>query len=336
MPTDSLQPLWQAAIDPISSLESSSTCIFAPHNSTERHTDSSGHEPTPATIATRSALGFLENEGQEPLIIGPTPEHRRQEPPLPADSHTTLTTSYLPASIQAYGPPILDRIPLAATLATVKHVPATCPLDDLLLKFVAERKMRAAEGVPLSELAEPADPDVSGMLRPERIPYLHPISRIMTDILGKFPSVSNLPERVVALYVMYVVLRWQVAPTQESYDRLPEWMRPTPVQLSVPHPIWIDYLAWLRIRDTIGADYHDYPFDDWFIPFTSSFSINWLYNDNDTVLSKPGSDEMTVAPLFEQHLRELNNWSVGPPVVKAFPTLAKYIRIETTPRRKAE
>ena len=335
MRTDPLQPSWQAAIVPISSLVSSSTGVLVPYNPIERHRDSSAHEPTPATIAERSAFEFLKIEGQEPPTIRQTPEHGRHGPPLPADSHITLTTSHPPAPIQAFGTPILSVVPLAATLATVKHVPATCPLDDLFLKFVAEQKMRAAEGVPLSELAGPADPDVSGLLRPERSQHSHPISRIMTDIIGKFPDLSNLPERVAALYLTYAILRWQVAPTQENYDRLPEWIRPTPMQLSVPHPVWVDYLPWPSIRDIIGANYHDYPFDDWFIPFTSSFSINWPYDDNETVLSKPGSDEMSVAPLFEQHLRKLNNWSVGPRVVNAFPTLAQYLKVETTPRRKA-
>ncbi|KAL9106556.1 MAG: hypothetical protein Q9187_008545, partial [Circinaria calcarea] len=320
---------WQAAIDPITSLGPSNTYYaFVSHNPVERQRDISGHEPNPGPIAVRADFGFFGNEGQELPVIGQAPEYRRRGPPLPADSHITLTTSHPQASTQAYRTSILNDVSLPPNPAMINNVPPTCPLDDLLLGFVAERKLRASEGVPICELAGPADLDVSCLLRPERIPYSHPVSRILIDIHSKFPELSSLPEQVASLYAMHVVLRWQVAPTRENYDRLPEWMRPTPLQFSTPHSAWLDYLPWPRVRDMMVANYRSYPFDDWFIPYTTSLSINWPYDDNDTILSDPASDEMSINPLFEQHLRKLNNWSLGPAFAQAHPELAECVRIE--------
>lgn len=325
MPTIPFQSSWQATIVPVSSLTSSSTYVFAPDSSIERPGDISGHVPTQGTTAERPGYGLFGKDGQELPDIGQTPGHR---PPLPADSHITLTMSHPQAPIQAYRMPILTDISPVAKTATVKYGPPTCTLDDIILKFLAERELRAREGVPLFELAGPTDPDFSGLLRPERIAHTHPLPRLVTDILSKFPGFSKLPERVAALYITHCVLRWQVAPTQESYDHLPEWVRPIPLQYSSPHPCWTNYVPWPDVRNELVRHQHSYPFDNWFIPFTTSLSLNWPYDDNDTILSQPGSDEWLINPVFEQHVRNLDNWSLGPAFARTHPVLAECVKIK--------
>lgn len=230
------------------------------------------------------------------------------------------------APVQAHTMPILTDIPPVAKMVTVKFGPPTCTLEDIILKFLAERELQATEGVPLFELAGPADPDFSGILRPERIPCIHPVPRLFIDVLSKFPGFARLPERVAAVYLTHCVLRWQVAPTQENYDRLPEWMKPTPLQLSHRHPCWMTYVPWPAARDELVRNQHSYPFDDWFIPLSTNLSLNWPYHDNDTLSYKSGSDEMLINPLFEQHVRNLDNWSLGPAFAEAYPVVAECIK----------
>ena len=43
---------------------------------------------------------------------------------------------------------------------------------------------------------------------------------------------------------MFLVMRWQIEPTQENYDRLPHWVTPRPSQLFTAHALWIDHLPW--------------------------------------------------------------------------------------------
>ena len=75
----------------------------------------------------------------------------------------------------------------------------TCPLDALLLDFLGERRQRAIEGMPSRELAGPAYPNVASLLNPQRSPTLHPLSKMFTDMLSTFPSISTLPEQVGVL-----------------------------------------------------------------------------------------------------------------------------------------
>ena len=81
------------------------------------------------------------------------------------------------------------------------------------------------------------------------------------------------------------------------------------------------------MRDKVLANYQDYPFENWFIPFTSGLSVNWPYEASDCLLKMPGAGgeaeegEAVLNPVFERHLRRLENWTVGPGLMEAFPQL---------------
>jgi hypothetical protein len=220
--------------------------------------------------------------------------------------------------------------------APIRNGPPTCPLDSLLLDFLRERRQLAADGVSTPKLVGPAYPSVSSLLNPSRSAQSHPLSKVFTDILATFPDLSTLPEKVALLYIMFLIMRWQIAPTQENYDRLPDWVTPRPSQLFTSHPAWIDHLPWPKMRDRLVRDYtpRDYLFDNFFIPFTSTLNVNWPYEPTDTLLSSPDNDELMINPVFERHLRSLENWSLGPAFAKAFPGLTDTYRLKTDGDRR--
>jgi hypothetical protein len=121
---------------------------------------------------------------------------------------------------------------------------ASCPLDAILLDFLAKNQRLAAEGVPGEELAGPAYPNFNVLLKPAAQHTAHPLSKFFMDIVHTFPDIVGLPEQVAVVYIMFLVMRWQVNPTKENYERLPEWVMPRPSQLFTPHPHWLDYLPW--------------------------------------------------------------------------------------------
>ncbi|KAI0096530.1 hypothetical protein F4814DRAFT_434986 [Daldinia grandis] len=207
--------------------------------------------------------------------------------------------------------------------APIKNGPSTCPLDSLLLEFLQERRQRAAEGVPTRDIVGPRYPSVSSLLNPASSVFSHPLSKVFTDILAAFPGISTLPERVAVLYYMFLVMRWQVSPTQENYDLLPPFALPTPAQLQVAHPTWIDHLPFPHMREKLAREYNpvEFLFDNFFIPFTTTISLNWPYEATDTLLQSPDGNELLINPVFERHLRRFENWTLGESFDKAFPRL---------------
>lgn len=55
-------------------------------------------------------------------------------------------------------------------------------------------------------------------------------------------------------------------------------------------------------------------FEDFFIPFTTRICLNWPYPKS-TVLIPANDPEdpeaLAMNPVFESHMRDLNNWSLG-------------------------
>lgn len=213
--------------------------------------------------------------------------------------------------------------------APIQNTAATCPLDTILLDFLQSRQREAAQGIPRQKLAGPPYPSVSSLLNPEKSVYSHPVSKVFTDILRTFPDISSLPEQVAVLYLMFLLMRWQIYPTQENYERLPEWFTPRSTQLLEAHPVWMDYVPWPAMRDRIVTSHQKYPFENWFIPFTRDLSVNWPYEATDCLLSAGDSDELVINPVFERHMRDLSNWSLGHLFAETYPVLADTARIKS-------
>jgi hypothetical protein len=143
---------------------------------------------------------------------------------------------------QPSSPSLPRALPYYAMLP--KSTPPTCPLDTLLMDFITKQQSQASQGVPMKTLVGPAYPNFTVLKYPDRNIESHTLSRFFTDILRTFPDISQLPEQVAILYVMFLFMRWHIDPTPENYERLPDWITPRPSQLSIPHPIWMDYLPW--------------------------------------------------------------------------------------------
>lgn len=88
------------------------------------------------------------------------------------------------------------------------------------------------------------------------------------------------------------------------------------------------------MRDTLVRDYDPkvYLFDNWFIPFTTTVSVNWGYEATDCLLKVDaagnGGEDLVINPVFERHLRDLGNWSLGPAFARAFPGLEGTYRLK--------
>lgn len=233
-----------------------------------------------------------------------------------------------------------------------KNCPPTCPLDRILLDFQRERRANTSHSSGSSQTpayTSPAYPSISNLLNPThtttpdttsspslgqnttKLAALHkpsdPLSTLMTDIISKFPNISGLPEQVATTFIMFIYMRWQVYPTQENYERLPDWLTPRPSQLFSPHPAWMDHLPWPRMRDKLVHNHADYQFESWFLPFTSGLSVNWPYEAHDCLISTGDPEDPIINPVFERHIYRLDNWTLGPMFTAAFPALADTVHV---------
>lgn len=283
-------------------------------------------------------------QGFHPYDNSPTQLHDSMRPPSteqrPDSSQyhsipqtvTTQTRSYHPhpaaSPYRSDAPyalqPQQDR-PLWATPTLLQE--RTCTMDEILLRFLKERRGLLAQGRPRSEVVGPPYPSVASLLNKEDHRSGHPLSEIFTAIIRTFPNLNRLPEQLGTVYLMFLNMRWQVEPTQENYDRLLPFARPVPLQLTVPHPAWMDHVPFPLMRDLMIRNLEKYNLDEFFVPYANTLSVNWPYSDSYVLLQTPGTKtdssepEITINPVFDQHVRNLDNWTVGEEFKRCFPEL---------------
>lgn len=208
-------------------------------------------------------------------------------------------------------PSVTQKTPLAH-LTPIRNIAPTCTLDTMLLDFLCNRQQEVAQGIPKLNLTGRPCLSISSLLNAEKSVRSHSVSELFADIQQTFLNMISLPEQVAILYLMFLLLRWQIYPTPENYDRLPDWLAPRPCQLLTLHPAWMDYLPWPWMRERLVKSFHDFRFENWFVPFTQTLSINWPYEATDCLLSVNDSDDLLINPVFERHMRNIGNWSLGP------------------------
>lgn len=75
----------------------------------------------------------------------------------------------------------------------------------------------------------------------------------------------------------------------------------------------------MRRRLITGAPVN---FSEFFIPFTSTLSLNWPYADSHVLVEDPDDPtSVKMSPGFESHLRDLRNWTLGSAFRDTFPGL---------------
>lgn len=221
-----------------------------------------------------------------------------------------------------------DRYLLPAWNIRTKISQSTCPLDDILQGLVTSRRAVFEQTGSELSAAGPAQPSMSALLNLGESSPIHHISQIMSNAITKFESVHQLPERAAALFVMYQTLRWQICPTKENYYRLPEWLRPLPCQNSIAHPIWMDYVPWPKMRNIICQDHLKYDQNEFFLPYVQTLSLNWPYEPMDCVVVQSDMINSSISPIFERHVRNLDNWSLGDSFKTAYPSLVGTYRLK--------
>ncbi|KAF2794514.1 hypothetical protein K505DRAFT_374580 [Melanomma pulvis-pyrius CBS 109.77] len=255
----------------------------------------------------------------------------------------------------------------------------TCVSDRILQSYVATARMRVHA---TSDIFLKEQPDMSALLAQARSTESPGVSNVVSDILLAYQEINTLPKKAACLYVMYKLLNWLIFRTKSTYDQMPAWLRPVPLQLQMEHPAWIDRIPWPNARIYL-INNPSITFDDFASCYSSDFHVSWPYEHSHVFISLPSNGTSTshshpatspsveantntnpfstppdmepevvlknwfpphdrpqsgepitsggvvLNPVFEQHLRQLKNWSVSDVFRRRFPDLGVIIESDS-------
>lgn len=74
-----------------------------------------------------------------------------------------------------------------------------------------------------------------------------------------------------SMHLFWLLARWMINPSLDHFEATPEWMRPVPNQLFMPHPMMVGFVIWPALREHVVQ----YP--------SMHLKVNWLLDVVDTI-----------------------------------------------------
>ncbi|KAE8448070.1 hypothetical protein EG329_009835 [Mollisiaceae sp. DMI_Dod_QoI] len=222
--------------------------------------------------------------------------------------------------------------------------------------FVNQSSLHTGEfGLRFAPLAGSVDSDLIGLLHRQRYmtgtaltgPY-HPNLRCLLDLqdsasthqssdladLIRRSGLRGLAEKAAVLHIIYCLVQWQISPSAETYNHLPDWYDPRASQLQTGHPIWSILVVWGNLRDIVINDQDNYATDEFQHLFTCSLNINWPYRDQDITIFE--GDEARISDGFRTHIYTQSNWSLDEPFQRRYPELRNACKFSGPPGQQAQ
>jgi len=133
----------------------------------------------------------------------------------------------------------------------LRFIPPTCLVDALLIGVLDHQRNLARIGTNREHLIGPQQPSLTAVLNSDRYRSneVHPVSSVISNLLQR-TALRSLPEKVAALFIIYRLFQWQILPSLETFNNIPEWYKPRSPQ-SVTHPIWATQIIWPRLRELV-------------------------------------------------------------------------------------
>ncbi|RTE82764.1 hypothetical protein BHE90_002673 [Fusarium euwallaceae] len=80
-----------------------------------------------------------------------------------------------------------------------------------------------------------------------------------------------------SVYIFWYLMRWMISPSPETYAAMPEWIRPTPNQLFIPHINMVDFAIWPAFRELVVQLPSMQEHMEWLIDLSNSIQCEWPY-----------------------------------------------------------
>ncbi|KAI1078666.1 hypothetical protein F5B20DRAFT_546857 [Whalleya microplaca] len=130
-----------------------------------------------------------------------------------------------------------------------------------------------------------------------------------------------------SMYTFWYIMRWMISPSPETYEVIPEWLRPTPNQLVMPHINFIDFLIWPAFRELAVQIPAMQEHMGWLMDMSIYMQCRWAYRTEEALYLNPLTGFTDLTDAAKECMRTLQNWSVGPTFRTYVPNADAYVNI---------
>lgn len=158
-----------------------------------------------------------------------------------------------------------------------------------------------------------------------------------------------------AMHLVWTLTRWMISPRPDTYEAVPEWYRPTMLQLWTPHVEIVDFVLWPALRDKVTREPQVLQSDwrwlehicqsidcDWFVDLDVALEVNG--NTGECYLTDAAKVRrvryhhaqtdfpigmLTLTP--KESAEQLSNWSVAGSAGQHFDAVESFTKVRPMP-----
>ena len=206
------------------------------------------------------------------------------------------------------------------------HLPPETDLDRFIIETTnSGRRLHQQTGA--AELSQAQFPSISSLLNPNLgDDGTRPLTFALATHVVRNSTVKSITTRIALMYLLSHLLRWLVCRNRQSYEKLPDFLKPTHLQRTVPHPAWVDAITWPAARDNIirTEAWKKITFDEFRRVTGACMSVNWPYTDSGAFSDLGDGQNLVLSPLFEDHIRRATNWTLSKSTAARFPFMKEF------------
>ncbi|KAF4977197.1 hypothetical protein FZEAL_6225 [Fusarium zealandicum] len=194
---------------------------------------------------------------------------------------------------------------------------------------VQEGRRLIAEGVPPEELIG-TFPAVGALLDEKEYESAPMVSKWAVRFIYSCTHRDYFFTSLAAVWVVWNMMRWMINPTPETYAALPEWLRPTQLQVFVPHIDMLDCVVWPYFRDYY-IQHPEMQHGDlrWVEASASGIRTRWEKSIEEALYVDEATGKQRLTAEAEARIRDLNNWSLAASYRAFMPGIDGKIPIRT-------
>ncbi|KAF1850324.1 uncharacterized protein K460DRAFT_382075 [Cucurbitaria berberidis CBS 394.84] len=132
-----------------------------------------------------------------------------------------------------------------------------------------------------------------------------------------------------SMYLFWYLMRWMIFPSPETYERVPDWLRPTPNQLFMPHINLIDFVAWPAFRELAVQMPAMQERMEWLMDMSINLQCDWSFLTEEACRTNEETGLMDLCPVAKETVNDLLEWSLGPSFRGYVSNADSYVRIRT-------
>jgi len=194
------------------------------------------------------------------------------------------------------------------------------PMACAMISYMDLARTMLTQGKPIQEIFGPGRAVVDLLFRKRRQSDPHSVCHFAAELCAGIKDMEMSAKLGMTFMYIYL-LRWMILPSSDSYNKVPEIYRPTPMQISVPHCAIIEFCPFPLLREALCRRNRDF-----LATLAKNISCNWPYPTETCIERDPETGHIMLTDDFARHCLNAGHWTVQPAIFETFPECRGLIR----------